>query len=421
MYFNETLYFNFSIMWKKRRINNLEYRILVSFLVLMVITSLVMYLEEIQWYFVYYYAFEFDSLNYLYNTRVNCGSRGRDIIKREPVANQSWDSLIALHLNSAHSGWIIAKHPVSFGLCNRILDITSLLMLAIATNRTLWIEWDEQGPVQLNPVEPAAMTAFDDMFNSSFRDSKFRPSSSVMEKAPVMDRACFLHHVATSSDLNADLGLSDNDAIVFAGWDWWGGLLLRNPYYGPGLFNGLNFSVGFPALFRHVFQLRPPIIQPGDCSWVIQYRFKLPEPRWRRLSIDRFLECAIARGMMPSDYSTTWIITDSKRKMLEQASPDSRKILSLMHLPEEEEGCRGPCGDRKAVETIYRLSQCKHAVLSFGSSFGSCTTSFAGIQNIHRVGRFGDCHALPVDEPFDMNTVSRHGNTATFLSRYYGS
>jgi hypothetical protein len=382
---------------------------------------MVLFMEEFLWYFLYYYADRFNSLDHFFNTRLNCGIGVHDKMQHNNkfMANQSWDSLIAPHLDSAHSGWIIAEHPVELGLCNRIMDITSLFMLAIATNKTLWIEWEEQGPVQLNPVEPVAMTAFDEIFNSPFRDPKHRPPSSVMKRVHRMSRTCFMHHLATSSDLNADLMLSANDAVAFTGWEWWGGLLLRNPHYGPTLFHGLNFSTGFPALFRHVFQLRPPIVQPVDCSWVIQYRVKLPEPKWRRSSIDRFLECAIARGMAPSDYRTTWIITDDKKKLLEQASPESKKILSLMHLPEEDEGCRGPCGDRKAVELIYRLSRCKHAVLTFGSSFGTCTTSIAGIQNIHRVGRFGDCHALPVGEPFDVNTISRYGTIATHISRMY--
>ncbi len=77
-----------------------------------------------------------------------------------------------------------------------------------------------------------------------------------------------------------------------------------------------------------------------------------------------------------------------------------------MNLPAYSESCRGPCGDRQALETMHTMSKCKNAVLTFGSSFGSCITSVAGISRIYRVGRCGDCHVRPGNdgEPMDVNT-----------------
>ena len=382
------------------------------------------WVEEIEWYLAYHYAYQFDSLNYLYNTRLACGIPGvahasaPNLSILEPNASQTWQSLITKHQTTAHSGWIISRHPISLGLCNRILDTASLFILAIASNRTLWIEWDRQITYNKDSRETARMAGFDQMFNSSFHRAHLKPPENVIANARLLDeshKTCFMHNLATTSDVNADL-LKD-EAVIVPGCDWWGGLLLQNPHYKDKIFHNLNFSTGFPIIFRSIFNLKPPIPKPAECNWMIQYRTKLQTSKWKLRPIDDFISCAISRGMQNTDYQKTWIITDDADKLLMDASPQSKHILRMMNIPQEKEPCRGQCGGRGVMELMYSLSQCKNAVLTLGSSFGACITSLAGIQPTYRVGRYGDCHEMPSNEPYDTNTVSRYGNTATFISK----
>jgi hypothetical protein len=120
--------------------------------------------------------------------------------------------------------------------------------------------------------------------------------------------------------------------------------------------------------------------------------------------------------MTAGDYRQTWIITDDKNKLLEHASPWASRIVSMMNMPDHgNESCRGPCGDRHAMETMYKMAKCKNAVLTFGSSFGSCITSLAGIQRVYRVGRYNDCHLMRTAEPTDVNTHIKLGREIDFF------
>jgi hypothetical protein len=305
-----------------------------------------------------------------------------------------------------------------------MLDITSTLLLAMATNRTLWIEWGQQLGNLSSGIEDYRMSDFNALFNSSLHQAERRPPDGMIMNASsssmINGNECFLHEVLTSPDLGSAMLLStDVQVYTHTKHDWWGGLLLKNKHYKNSFFRNLSFTSGFPVLFRALFNPRIPSGPPAQCEWLIQYRVKLATPKWRVHPIDRFIECAVSNGMTFRDYKTTWIVTDDEDHLLENASPLSRRILTQMHLPSEKLGCRGPCGDRQAVEAMYKMSGCKRAVLTFGSSFGSCITGLAGMQphNQFRVGRYGECHRLPSDEPYDMNTVSRYGNTATYMSQ----
>ena len=435
------------VPYKKRRMTTTTTIILFALVLLLLFYAG----ELIFWNLLYNHAFSAMKIFYILNTKIQC-----DIIKKniqhnnnnnnyyyhsslkntttipEKIQTTTWESLITNHVSSKHNGWLIARHPVELGLCNRILDITSLLILAIATNRTLWIDWEEHPQYYLNEWETIGMTKFDQLFNSSsFNKPELKPPEDVLKRAKHFDKSCFIHHIAVSNDLDADLLMHKEEAIISDGYDWWGGLLLKNRHYKQSHFNGLNFSTGFPILFKTLFGLAPlsssspllplpllhPVVQePVECNWVIQYRVKRPRPKWLLIPIDNFINCAKSKGMTPQDYKKTWIVTDDVNALLEHASPQSRHILSSMNLPLQNESCRGPCGDRVAVETMYKLSQCKRAVLTFGSSFGSCITSLAGIRPVYRVGRLGECDEFPSDEPYDMNTVSKFGNTATYIS-----
>jgi hypothetical protein len=366
--------------------------------------------DALKHYMIYYYAYHIHTIYYFHDKYIKCSVTIEP--STQPVNEfKSWDHLISKHMTSNHDGWLISEPPVGHGLCNRILDITSMFILSIATNRTLWVEWGEKATLTYNYIEDIGMSDFESLFNSTFHNPRFRPPQTVIDEARPMDE-CLLHRAANSPNLKAEF--ATHTAIKATRCDWWGGLVLHNPHYSNTMFNGLNFSTGFPVIFRTLFNLQPPIPEPVECDWMIQYRFKLPAPAWNVQPIDYFLKCAATGGMTVSNFRRTWIITDDKLQLLQHASPESRRILSLMNLPAYDESCRGPCGDRQALETMYTMRKCKNAVLTFGSSFGSCITSLAGISHIYRVGRYGDCHVLPSNgEPIDVNTRSRHGDTLT--------
>ena len=368
-------------------------------------------LDALTHYMIYYYAYYIHAIYYLHDKYIKCSVTIEP--NTQPVnESKSWDHLISNHITSSHDGWLISEPPVEHGLCNRILDITSMFILSIATNRTLWVEWGEQATLTYNYIEEVGMSDFESLFNSTFHNPRFRPPQTVIDEARPVDE-CLLHRAANSPNLMAEF--ATHTAIKATRCDWWGGLVLHNPHYSSTLFKNLNFSTGFPVIFRTLFNLRPPIPEPVECDWMIQYRFKLPAPNWDTLPIDDFINCAVSGGMTISNFRRTWIITDDKTQLLRHASPGARKIMDMMNLPSYSESCRGPCGDRQALETMYTMSKCKNAVLTFGSSFGACITSVAGISRIYRVGRYGDCHVLPGNgEPIDVNTRSRYGQTMTY-------
>ena len=381
--------------------------------VAIVIILVVSLKDAIGIFFVYHFAFYFDAIDSVLRCPVH---QKIGAVPSASSANRSWEDLITDQLNSPHSGWIVSKHPVTLGLCNRILD--TILDMAVATNRTLWIEWNEQPQYKMNPVEIVGSSSFQSIFNSSFHETRFRPPDNITDRIPhilLASSDCFLQQIVGLSDLS--LIFMNHSVVEITRCDWWGGLLLKNPQYARTVFHGLNISLGFPIIFKSLFKLHPPFPQPVECSWMIQIRVDLPPGPWLHAApTDDFFRCAFAGGMTHLDYKTTWIVTDNKRRLLQRSSPKAKQMLSMMNLPTEEKTCRGPCGDRRTMETIYKLSHCKRAVLTFGSSFGSCITSLAGVSQVFRVGRYGDCHALPSAEPYDMNTFSRYGNVATFLA-----
>ena len=325
----------------------------------------------------------------------------------------NWSTLLSNQLQAAAPDrWVLSKYPVGLGLCNRILNSISALLLAMATNRTLWLEWEQQAEVFITSNEFAGMSGYDDLFISPFHDRRLRPPSGVIENATRI-QDCLLDQMRF-----ADLGqtYAQHQAVRVDGGDWWGSLLLHNPLYANTIFKGLKVVDGFPLLFRAMFTLHPPSVEPEKaCNWMIQYRTVWPPPRYTA-PIDVFLACAEKNGMTPADYGNTWIVTDNPSAMLQQASPKAARILEAMNVPKEGT-CRGPCGDRQAMETMYRLSRCRNAVLTLGSSFGGCIASLAGITRQFRVSHYGECIPFVADDgPLDANSYSRNGNLATFIN-----
>ena len=189
---------------------------------------------------------------------------------------------------------------------------------------------------------------------------------------------------------------------------------MKNKAYANTVFKGLNAVEGFPILFRHMFTLRPPQVQPERCNWLIQYR-KIWPPPYATAPFESFLRCAFSHGMTESDYNTTWVVTDDPVSLFADASADTKAVLSRMNHPSQSQTCRGPCGDRQAMETMYRMSQCHSAVLTQSSSFGSCITSLAQVSKKLIVGRYGDC-LLGNPQPFDANHPGPNGGITTYLA-----
>ncbi len=365
------------------------------------------------------YHFEYLFQVVKWSLNAECPKRGQEHqeITDNNAKNADWDTLISHRLSSSiiPTRWVISKPPVGLGLCNRIMNSISCLLLAMATNRTLWLEWDQQESEQISSKEFAGMSSYDDLFISDFHKPHFRPPTHLIENATV-NHACFLERLRFSSDLNKDFTES---TIRIDKGEWWGGLLFRNKAYAKTVFKGLSHVEGFPILFRSLFTLHPPHIEPlAECSWMIQYRNIWTPPRYTA-SIDSFLSCAHARGMTMDDYNTTWIVSDDHRALLNGASAESLRIISSMNFADNHKTCRGPCGDRRSMETMYRMSHCRNAVLTFGSSFGLCISNLASIQRQFRVGHYGECITPVTKDPVDANTHSRYGNIATFLSELH--
>jgi hypothetical protein len=326
--------------------------------------------------------------------------------------NTSWDTLLSNSMAYTRDRWVVSTPSVGLGLCNRILHSLSALIFAMATNRSLWIEWEEQPYQNITSNEYAGMSSYDALFVSEFHNTRFRPPPHLIEGAlRIEHEACFLNRVRFSTDLNQDYSAQ---VLRMEGGDWWAPLLIKNR--ANTMFKGLKLTDGFPLLFKAMFTLHPPTIIPEEqCSWMIQYRTIWPPPHYTA-PIESFLSCARDHGLTPADYSTTWIVADDPAALVAHATPETATILSAMNLPGPS--CRGPCGDRQALETMYRLSRCRNAVLTLGSSYGSCISSLAGASRQFRVSGYGECLVFPpTDGPIDANSYSRKGSLKTYLAQ----
>ena len=378
--------------------------------VCMMIAVLITCMIQFQFVFMrYHFEYYFEAVKW--HLKVGC-TRGRFASRAlNTNPNAEWGKLISRQLTTVSDKWVVFKPHVGFGLCNRILNSVSCLLLAMATNRTLWIEWEQQNSEQISSNEFAGMSSFDDLFMSDFHDSRFKPPKQLIENATLVS-TCLLDKLRFSDDLNRDF--SEQSIRIDTG-EWWGGLLFQNKAYANTVFKGLKPTQGFPILFRSMFALHPPHVEPVDCSWMIQFRTIWPPPRYTA-PIESFLACAHSKGMTPDDYNTTGIVADDPATLFQGASPEAARVLAAMNLPKERATCRGPCGDRHAMETMYSLSRCHSAVLTFGSSFGACIANLAAAPRQFRVSHFGDCLPGATDGLVDVNTYSRHGNIATYLT-----
>ena len=286
-----------------------------------------------------------------------------------------------------------------------------MLVFAMVTNRTLWVEWEQQNSSRFNAIESGAASDYDSLFQSPLHERRRRPPDDVMQRLVSTDMNCAAAKFRFSHDLNVDYPM---DVVRLNGCDWQGGLLMRNKAYADTVLKGLNPVQGLNILIRALFTLQPPHVPQELCSWLIQYRHVWPLP-YMTANIRDFIACARRHGMQESDYATTWVLTDDRATMLELADQESRTVLARMNYPTTKRACKGVCGDRATMESVYRLSGCRNAVLTHASSFGACVTSIAPILKKLTVGPFGECMVTHL-EPLDPNSQVRGGGYVTYLS-----
>jgi hypothetical protein len=332
---------------------------------------------------------------------------------------KDWNKVLSNYVEKTRhvDYWIVTKPDVGLGLCNRMLHSASLLLFAMAINRRLWIEWEEQNYSYITYNEYAGASNYDSLFESVIHTEYRKERPLIDEKYIVAnDKKCLYEKLRYSHDLNVEF--QNQKILRIEGGDWFGSLLFHNPFYKNTVFRGLNLSYGFPILFKFLFS--PKLannnqkITNVNCSWLFQYRSVWPR---KTASIDWFMNCAMNHGLLPSHYATTYILTDDVQQMLASArDPNTISALKKMNLPKNKT-CRGKCGDQYSIQNMYALSNCQNAVLTLGSSFGTCHAHLAGAKQIFRVGYLGHCIQSSLEEgPIDANSYCRYGNIISHLS-----
>jgi len=353
-------------------------------------------------YFLYYHGYMIDT----YASNLYPCFYDTSNVSLSPYPNNSWEALISNYDRFRDPTRHVIFVPYYWqGLCNRILNSVSVLLFAIATNRTLWIEWEPMNITEISSNEFGGIEGMHDLVNCSV--SMEKPHTLEADYWP---RPYCVTRIMQFSNLHT---LSDLPVIHVNRHDFWGTHLMKNLRYKDTVFKDLDVYKGFPVLFRKLFALKAHV-KPKRCSWFFQYRTVWPAP-FHTASFDKYMKCANDSGFSPSDYATSHVISDNPSAIMKSSSPITRGILAQMNLPKSRLTCRGKCGDKKAMETMYELSECRHAVVSLGSSFGACIAGLANVQYWYRVGHDGTCrrvkHGL-----VDANCNARDGCLNTYLA-----
>ena len=353
-------------------------------------------------YFLYYHSYMLDT----YASKFYPCFYDSSNVSIGPYHNNTWEALIDSYERFRDPARHVIFVPYYWqGLCNRILNSVSVVLFAIATNRTLWIEWESMNHTRISSNEFGGIEGMRELFNVSF----------LMERPPTLEADYWpppycVTRIVQFGNLHA---LDDQKVIHMNRHDFWGTHVMKNARYKDTVFRDLDVYRGFPVLFRRLFALKKHV-RPKRCSWFFQYRTVWPAP-FHTAPFDEFIRCANQSGFSPSDYATSHVISDNPSAILETSSGYTRRILHQMNLPKSRLTCRGKCGDAKAMETMYELSECRRAVVSLGSSFGSCIAGLADVQDWYRVGHDGTCrrvkHGL-----VDANCNARDGCLNTYLA-----
>ena len=328
-------------------------------------------------------------------------SAGSNMI-HSSITDQTWKSQLHDYVVDVHRlglsvfakprpRWVIADiHPLA-GMCNRIMHILSTMAFAMATGRVLLFDWDETSP-QFYNQENIGHSTLKDIFLSppfqySYKHAKekfgdlFELHSKDMLKI-VHDNTDFLHALR-ESDVDSRYPQA---MIQIERFDWWATPLIQNSFY-SSVFCSSNSSTVFSVLFKFLFRpLQEP--KPIACDWLIQRRSE-----WDRETapLDHFLHCAAQNGM--KDRDSLVLISDS-----EVQNTHGMTVLSR--------GCRnGLSCDRETVNTMYKLSQCPHVVLTHTSTFGACITGLWQIADVYLVHKDGICNSKHFVDPIESGVL----------------
>lgn len=289
--------------------------------------------------------------------------------------------------------WVIAVFDRHDGLCNRMMNAVSCLAFAMLTGRRFWIDWKSLPVTKINEQEDMGVEAYDDLFISELSGPE--PSYSLQRNAvhiskfPFFERSGFLRPMMFAHDLNA---VFPYQVISIRRYDFWGALLLAD--YGQAIFG---------VMFRALFTLKGDEPPKEQCSWLLQRRTK-----WTRFApppVSQYVQCAQSHNS--SDMDNIWLLTDAES---DENIESGVKLVepNILHV-------RGKGGDRISVESMYRMSECKNAVLTATSTFGACVAALAGTGSQYEIYEDGHCGALRFVDPVDRGTMPTETKEITML------
>lgn len=311
-----------------------------------------------------------------------------------PRSNSSLAELLRLQITrqkaplepESMQRWVIASFHMHTGLCNRMMNVVSCLAFAMVTGRRLWIDWESWPISRINEHEMMGIEGYDQLFSSELRG--VAPSLKLREKAVNIDSSGysllrthgFMRPMIFAHDLNT---VFPYQVVKISRVDFWGALLLAD--YG---------QANFGMLFKALFTLKGEQPRPESCSWLLQRRTK-----WARIvppSMGKFLQCARSHNSTSDFDGNVWLLTDED---LKEELPDGVQLVepNISHV-------RGKGGDRTTLESMYRMSACKNAVLTTVSTFGSCVAALAGAKTQYEIFEDGRCQRHRFIDPIDRGT-----------------
>ena len=250
---------------------------------------------------------------------------------------------------------------------------------------------------KMNEEEMVGQEAYDELFMSELRG--IAPSHTLQRKAvnigsdsfAVLRTHGFMRPMMFAGDLNT---VFPYQVVSISRVDFWGALLLAD--YG---------QANFGMLFRALFSLKGVQPSPETCSWLLQRRTKWP--RFAPPLVGQFLQCARSHDSTLDLDGNVWLLTDAESQ---EDIPNGVKLVepNISHV-------RGKGGDRTTLESMYRMSGCKNAVLTATSTFGSCVAALAGAQTQYEIYEDGICRQHSFVDPVDRGTLPFESKEVTML------
>jgi hypothetical protein len=299
--------------------------------------------------------------------------------------------------------WIVAElHPLA-GLCNRFTHLISCLAFARATNRTLLFDWNSE-------ILSASSSGAEYISQSAFEDVFLKPPIEFSYTRALQKYGARSDSIRIDTDntrfLN-DLRHTDIDkmypqsVVYIARYDWWAPPLIMNKMYTDVFGNKSSHDI-FSEFFQFLFQ--PKSSQRTTCDWLIQYRAV-----WERKTapFSDFVACARLQGLQKNE--RVLISSDSVGSV-------HPVIANSTIMPE---GCRNSTQcDVEAVKTIYALSNCKKAVITDTSTFGTCIAGLGKMKDVYYVNSTGSCVQKETVDPIDAGVLVGQEKQVTNAIRF---